>query len=105
MASPESKNSFNEVIRDLERLVAVWKIHGHSCMNFESITDLITQKLVGLDALGDNGIHGTSLKDLGRFIGIPNTIFQLNICSTRNYAEHLGILDAFKEDSHRSLRS
>lgn len=64
-------------------------------MNFESITDLITQKLVGLDALGDNDIHGTSLKDLGRLIGIRNTIFELNICTTRNYGEHLGILDAF----------
>ncbi|KAF6239490.1 hypothetical protein HO173_002034 [Letharia columbiana] len=105
MANTDSKNSFNEEIRDLERLVAVWENHGHSCTNFESITDLITQKLVGLDALGDNDIHGTSLKDLGRLVGIRNTIFQLNICTTRNYGEYWGILDAFKEDGHRSLRS
>lgn len=92
MANPESENRVHEVISELERLVKVWKNLGHSYMNFESIADLITQKLVGLGALGDND---SSLKNLGRLVGIRNTMVELNVCSTRNYGEHWGFLDAF----------
>ncbi|KAL9132746.1 MAG: hypothetical protein Q9175_006080 [Cornicularia normoerica] len=95
MANPESENRVHEVISELERLVKVWKNLGHSYMNFESIADLITQKLVGLGALGDNDIHDSSLKNLGRSVGIRNTMVELNVCSTRNYGEHWGFLDAF----------
>lgn len=72
----------------------VWKNVGHSYMNFESINDLITQKLVGLGAFGEADIRGTALKDLGCLIDIRNTILELNICSTRNYGEHWSIFDA-----------
>ncbi|CAD6579855.1 MAG: hypothetical protein ASARMPREDX12_009388 [Alectoria sarmentosa] len=68
MANPESNNSFRELIPELERLVGVWKNLGNSYMNFELITDLITQKLVGLGTFGDNDLHGVSLKDVGRLI-------------------------------------
>ena len=88
MANPESNNSFRELIPELERLVGVWKNLGNSYMNFELITDLITQKLVGLGTFGDNDLHGVSLKDVGRLVDIRNTIVEFNICSTRIYGEH-----------------
>lgn len=62
MANFESEGSVHEKLTELERLVEIWKILGISHMNFESITDLITQQLVGLRALGDNEIRGTSMK-------------------------------------------
>lgn len=95
MANPESNDSFRELFPELERLVGVWKNLGNSYMNFELITDLITQKLVGLGTFGDNDLHGASLKDVGRLVDIRNTIVEFSICSTRNYGEHWQILDAF----------
>lgn len=97
MANPESEGSFHEVLTELERLVEIGKNLRNSYMNFESITDLITQKLVGLQALGDDDISGSSLKDLDRLLGIRNTILDLNICSNRNYGEHWKILDGLLE--------
>ena len=95
MANNESANSFYEVIVDLERLVEVWKNLGNSHMSFESITDLITQKLVGLGAFGENDLRDTCLQDLGRLVHLRNKILELDICTTRHYGEHWGILDAF----------
>lgn len=95
MANPESHDSFRQVFPELERLVEVWKNLRHSDMNFEPITDLITQKLVGLGTLGDNDLLDTSLKDIGRLVDIRNMIIELDICSTRNYGEHWLILDAY----------
>ena len=95
MADAGSDNSFHAVVPELERLVQVWKNLNHSYTNFESITHLVTQKLVGLGASGEDDIRGTSLKDLGCLIDIHNTILELNICSTRNYGEHWSIFDAF----------
>lgn len=51
MANPESDHSFRGVFSELERLVEVWKNLGHSYMNFEPITDLITQKLVEVQSM------------------------------------------------------
>ena len=65
MADAGSDNSFHEVVPELERLVQVWKNLDHSYTNLESITHLITQKLVGLGAFGEDDIRGTSLKDHG----------------------------------------
>ena len=93
MASPESKGSFHEVLSELERLVEIGKNLRSSYMNFDSIADLITQKLVGLRALGDDDTRDTSLKDLKRLLVIRNRILDLNICSNRNYGEHWKILD------------
>lgn len=95
MDNPESEDILQEVLLELERLVEVWKNVGRSNMNFEAITDLITQKLVGLGALREDDLHGTSLEDLGRVVDLRNTLVQLKICPMRNYGEHWGILDAF----------
>lgn len=97
MANPDSEGSFHEVLTELERLVEIGKNLRNSYMNFESITDLITQKLVGLRALDDDDIRGTSLKNLNRLLGLRNTILELNISSNRNYGEHWEILDGLLE--------
>ena len=93
MVNLESEGSFHEVLTEMERLVEIGKNLRTSYMNSESIADLITQKLVGLRAFGDDDIRGTSLKDLKRLLGIRNTILELNMCSNRNYGEHWEILD------------
>lgn len=80
MASPESNDSFRELFSELERLVEVWMNLGNSYMNFEPVTDLITQKLIGLGTLGDNDLCGVSLKDIGCLVDIRNTIVEFNIC-------------------------
>ena len=96
MAENESANSFYEVVSELERLVEVWKNLGSSHMNFESITDLITQKLVGLGAFDENDFREDidSLQDLGRLVDLRNKILDLNICTVRNYGEHWVSFDA-----------
>ena len=75
----------------------IWENLRDSYRNFESMTDLITQKLVGLRALDDNDIRGTSMKDLGRLVGVRNAIMELDICANRKYCEHWEILDALLE--------
>lgn len=94
MANLELVSNFQKEILDLERLVEVWKNLRCSHLNFETISDLITQKLVGLGALCDNDMHGTSLKGLGRLIGIRNTMVELDSCSVTSYGEYWSILDA-----------
>lgn len=79
MANLESEGSFHETLTELERFVNIWKKFDNSRMNFESINDLITQKLVGLRVLGDSDIRGNSLKDLNRLVDMRNTIMALNI--------------------------
>ncbi len=97
MADNVYADSFYEAVSELERLVDVWKNLGNSHMNFESITDLITQKLVGLGAFSDLDLccGGFSIQYLARLIDLRNKILELNICTTRHYGEHWGILDAF----------
>ncbi len=93
MANNVSTDSFYQVFYELERLVEVWKNLGNSHMNFESITDLIMQKLVGLGAFGENDLCDTSLY-LDRLVDLRNKILELNICTTRHYGEYWAILDA-----------
>ena len=58
MADPEPDHNLRESVSELECLVDVRKNLDNSNMNFEPVNDTITQKPVGLGALGENDLRG-----------------------------------------------